>query len=188
MSPLEPLSLGGWRSLYSHSRMHKPSLGLPSHRCMQPCLHTSRDSELTTSQDGFLLFWGALSILTEAGISSLCQGHFPLFLLSLLLLLQPVSSRLAFLLTFSPYLLPFYSSCASLPVLPSPPLLSLSTAKPWGLSHSPFPELFLCDSHEDRWAHQSVFTVMKLTILWGYCHMVPQSRQCHMVCEVVGEK
>lgn len=63
-------------------------------------------------------------------------------------------SRFAFLLTFSPYLLSFYSSCACLPVFPSPsPLLTLSTAKPWSLTPSSFPEPLLCVSRGNRGAH-----------------------------------
>lgn len=118
---------------------------------MQPCLHTSRDSELTTSQDGSLVFWGALSILMEAEIFSLPRAFpFVSFLITLAFIATHFPSRLAFLLTFSPgifchFALPVPPFLCSPGLLPSSP--PAHTAKPWSLSSSPFPEPNLCDSH-----------------------------------------
>lgn len=73
---------------------------------MQPCLHTPRDSELTTSPDGSLRFWGSLSILVEAELFPLLRA-LPLLLLTLLLLEQQFPLQTSFLLTLSLALLLF---------------------------------------------------------------------------------
>lgn len=128
----EPPSLGGRRRLYISSRLHRPSLGLPSHRCVQPCLHTSRDRELTTSQDGCLVFWGARSILVEAEIFPLPRAFpFVSFLITLAFIATHFPSRLALLLTFSPrifchFALPVPAFLCSPVLLPSSPSAQLS--------------------------------------------------------------
>ena len=107
------------RRLCSSSGMHESSLGLSSHRFMQPCLHTSRGQWAH-----YLLRWlpAFLSILSWRLRSSLCWEPFPLFLLSLLLLLQPASPP-----DLPSYWLSLHIFChftllaSSFPVFPRPP-------------------------------------------------------------------
>lgn len=56
----------GWEKPCGHRRRHRPSLGLPSRRSVQSCLHTSGDRGLTTFQGGPPAFLGAPSVPMEA--------------------------------------------------------------------------------------------------------------------------
>lgn len=156
--------------------MHKSSVGRPSPRGMQPCLHTSRDRELTTSQDGCLLSWGAL--FSWRLRPPLCQGLSLCFSYHSCFYCNPFPLQTCLLIDF-PYRLPFSSSCASLPVSPAPLPPRCSTAEACGLPHSPLPEPFL------RGLTRSGPAATKLTLPWGHCrtcgptiHTVPMRVRC----------
>ena len=126
--------------------------------------------------------------LVEAEIFSLLRAFPFVSLISLAFVATCFPSRLAFLLTFSPYLLPFYSACFLLSCVPQatsaptrPP-----TANSWSLVHSPFPEVSCVPTMGTDGFIRSVPVLTKLMIQWGHCHMVPLSIQGHVVCKVLG--
>ena len=105
----------GW-SLYSHCEIHGSSLGPFSHRFTQPCLHTSRDGELTTSWDGALLY---CLFSCRSWARPFAEGLSLCF--SLVFTAACFPSRLAFLLTLSPYVVPFCTACFLLSPVPHTP-------------------------------------------------------------------
>lgn len=163
----------GWETPARPFWMRESSLGLPSPRFTQPCLHTPGDSELTPYPDGSLRFWGALSILVRAELFPLLRAF---LFVSLLLLLQPSPLQTCLLVDF----LSLSFAILLFPLLP-PGVPSLRPhSEPPRPFHPPCPEPLLCAAVGAHGFVESVLALMNLVIQWDHCHMVPRSTRGHM--------
>lgn len=118
----------------------------------------------------------------EAEIFPLPKAFLFVSLITLAFIATHFPSRFAFLLTFSPYLLSFYSSCAAF--LCSPVLLPFSPS-PQLSPGVAFTHHFLRPSYVSAVGTEgligSVLALRKFTILWSHCRTVPESIWGHMM-------